>query len=63
MYQKRSAARFCLEGAILGPCLDAFLPTIAFPQQATSSALYPTQLPGKGLEQHPFLSPKFQTIF
>jgi hypothetical protein len=39
-----------------GPCLDAFLPTIAFPQPATPSVLSPTQLPGKGLEQHPFLS-------
>ena len=37
MFHEWSDAKLCLSGAILGLCLDAFLPTIAFPQQATPS--------------------------
>jgi hypothetical protein len=39
MFHEWSDARLCLSGAILGLRLDAFLPTIAFPQQATPSAM------------------------
>ncbi len=52
---ERSAARSCISRTILGLCVVAFLHTRAFPQQATPRVLSPTQLPVKGLAQHPFL--------